>query len=93
MLQGYIYHLCFTPITPAQLTRLNISRLSSNPEERWRYARINQIGSYWFNQELDDVEIAKTCSLRHQVRDNECIWYDLYERNGDWFVLRHPETR
>jgi 4-amino-4-deoxy-L-arabinose transferase-like glycosyltransferase len=93
MMQGYIYHLCFTPITPAQLTRLNISRLSSNPEERWRYARINQIGSYWFNQELDDVEIAKTCSLRHQVRDNECIWYDLYERNGDWFVLRHPETR
>jgi hypothetical protein len=27
--------------------------------------------------------------LRHQVRDRDRIWYDLYEREGDWYVLPH----
>jgi hypothetical protein len=93
MLQGYIYHLCFTPVHPTRLNHAEVSPPSPGLDERWRYAEVNKVGNYFFNQDLNAVEIAKTSTLRHQVRDNTQIWYDLYERNGDWFVLRHPETR
>jgi 4-amino-4-deoxy-L-arabinose transferase-like glycosyltransferase len=93
MLQGYIYHLCFTPVHPSRLNHAEVSPPSPGPTERWRYAEVNKVGNYWFNQDLDGIEIAKTCTLRHQVKGGNRIWYDLYERNGDWFVLRHPETR
>ena len=89
MLQGYIYHLCFTPVHPARLNHAEVSPPQPGPEERWRYAEVNQVGNYYFNQDLDRTEIQQTATLRHQVRDQDKIWYDLYERNGDWFVLRH----
>lgn len=89
MLQGYIYHLCFTPVHPSKLNYAEVSPPSPGPEERWRYAEVNKVGNYYFNQDLNGPEIARTATLRHQVRDNDKIWYDLYEKNGDWFVLRH----
>ena len=92
MLQGYIYHLCFTPVHPAKLNHAEVSPPSPGPDERWRYVEVNQVGNYYFNQDMDVGEIARTATLRHQIRDRDQIWYDLYERNGDWFVLRH-DTR
>ena len=89
MLQGYIYHLCFTPVYPAKLNHAEVSPPAPEPNERWHYARIPRVGNYYFDQDMDAGEIARTATLRHQVRDNDQIWYDLYERNGDWFVLRH----
>lgn len=89
LLQGYIYHLCFTPVHPAKLNHTEVTPPTPGPDERWRYAEVNKVGNYYFNEDLDGTEIAKTATLRHQVRDNDQIWYDLYERNGDWFVLRH----
>jgi len=89
MLQGYIYHLCFTPVHPAKLNHAEVSPPAPGAEERWRYAEVNQVGNYYFNQDLNGIEIAKTATLRHQIRDHDRIWYDLYERNGDWFVVKH----
>ncbi len=92
VLQGYIYHLNFTPVHPALLNHGEVSPPSPGPDERWRYAEVNKVGNYYFNQELDCGEVARTATLRHQVRDRDQIWYDLYERNGNWVVLRH-DTR
>jgi len=89
LLQGYIYHLCFTPVHPARTNPAEVSPPPPGPDERWRYAEIGRIGNYYFDQNLDVAAIAKTATLRHQVRDGDQIWYDLYEHNGDWFVLRH----
>lgn len=89
LLQGYIYHLCFTPVPPARLNHAEVSPPSPGPEERWHYAQVNRVGNYFFNEDLNGPEIAKTATLRHQVRDSDRIWYDLYERNGEWFVVRH----
>ncbi|MEI8138549.1 MAG: hypothetical protein WCI03_01635 [bacterium] len=89
LFQGYIYHLCFTPVHPAKLNHVEVSPPQPGVEERWRYAEVTRVGNYYFNQDLDGVEIAKTATLRHQVRDDDQIWFDLYERDGDWFVLRH----
>ena len=91
MLQGYIYHLCFTPVPPYKLNHAEVSPPSPGPDERWRYAEVNKVGNYYFNQDLDGVEIARTATLRHQVRDKDRVWYDIYERNGDWFVLKHEK--
>jgi hypothetical protein len=87
--QGYIYHLCFTPVHPSKLNYAEVSPPQPGAEERWRYAEVIRVGNYYFNQDLDGIEIAKTATLRHQVRDKDRIWFDLYERNGDWFVLPH----
>jgi xanthosine utilization system XapX-like protein len=87
--QVYIYHLCFTPVHPSKLNYAELTPPLAEPGERWHYDEINQVGNYYFNQKLDGIAIAKTAILRHQVRDNDRIWFDLYERNGDWFVLRH----
>lgn len=89
LFQGYIYHLCFTPVHPSKLNHAEVSTPEPPPGERWHYAEIGQLGNYYFDQDLDQTEIAKTATLRHQVRDRDKIWYDLYERNGNWFVLRH----
>ncbi len=89
MLQGYIYHLCFTPVHPSKLNYAEVSPPSPRAEERWRYAEVNRVGNYYFNQDLNGAEIAKTAVLRHQIREKDFIWYDLYERDGDWFVVRH----
>lgn len=91
MLQGYIYHLCFTPVPPSKLNHAEVTPPQPGPGERWRYAEVNRVGNYFFNENLDGVEIARTATLRHQVTDQGRVWYDLYERNGDWFVLR-PEA-
>jgi len=93
MLQGYIYHLCFTPVHPAKLNHAEVSPPSPGPDERWRYVEVNQVGNYYFNQDMDVGEIARTATLRHQIRDRDQIWYDLYERNGDWFVLKHDNKK
>lgn len=87
--QGYIYHLCFTPVHPAKLNHVEVSPPQPGPEERWRYAEVTRVGNYYFNQNMDGIEIAKTATLRHQVRDKDRVWFDLYERDGDWFVLPH----
>jgi hypothetical protein len=89
MLQGYIYHLCFTPVHPSKLNYAEVSPPAPGPNERWRYAEVNQVGHYYFNQNMDRAEISRTATLRHQVKDQDRIWYDLYERDGDWFVLKH----
>lgn len=88
--QVYIYHLCFTPVHPARLNYAELTPSPAKPGERWRYDEINRVGNYYFNQNLDRNEIARTATLRHQVRDRDRIWFDLYERNGDWFVLKSP---
>lgn len=91
LLQGYIYHLCFTPVPPGQLKYAEVSPPAPGADERWRYAEVTKVGNYYFNQDLNGPEIAKTATLRHQVRDKDRIWYDLYERQGDWFVIRHKD--
>lgn len=91
MLQGYIYHLLFTPVPPARLNRAEIVPPVPNTNERWRYDEIRKVGNYFFDEILDSAEIARTATLRHQIRDRDRVWYDLYERNGDWFVLRHDK--
>ena len=92
VLQGYIYHLNFTPLHPALLNHGEVAPPPPGPDERWRYVEVNKVGNYYFNQDLDCGEVARTATLRHQVRDRDQIWYDLYERNGNWVVLRH-DTR
>jgi hypothetical protein len=89
--QAYIYHLCFTPVHPARLNYAELTPPPAIPGRRWRYDEINKIGNYYFNQKLDKRHIAGTATLRHQVRDKDRSWYDLYERQGDWFVLRHED--
>jgi hypothetical protein len=89
MCQGYIYHLMFTPVPPGQLRHAVVSRSPPDPASRWNYTLIADIGHYHFYPDMEPVEIAKTCLLRHQVRDRDRIWYDLYEREGDWYVLPH----
>jgi hypothetical protein len=86
--QGYIYHLCFTPVHPTNLNYAELSPPPAEPGERWRYVDVKRVGNYYFNEMLDRPEISKTATLRHQVRDKDQIWYDLYERQGDWFVIR-----
>lgn len=91
MMQGYIYHLLFTPVHPARLDRTAITLPPQDIEQRWRHEVIPQIGNYFFNQDLDPYAIAATASLRHQVRDTNRIWYDLYEKDGHWYVLEHVQ--
>lgn len=93
MLQGYIYHLLFTPVPPAGVNHAEVSPPLPAPNERWYYDRITRIGNYAFEQDLDGSALAKTHTLRHQIRDRDKIWYDLYERNGDWVVLRHEDIK
>lgn len=87
--QGYIYHLCFTPVHPAKLNYSEVSPPDLNPHDRWRYVKVDKVGHYFFNQNLNREELERTATLRHQVRDRTRIWYDLYEKQGDWFILQH----
>ncbi|MEI6564057.1 MAG: hypothetical protein WCO42_07110 [bacterium] len=89
LLQGYIYHLLFTPVHPSQVNHAEVSPPEVTNQYAWRYSQVSRVGHYYFDQDLDRGEIAKTATLRHQVRDADRVWYDLYERNGDWFVLPH----
>ena len=91
LLQGYIYHLCFTPVHPSKLNYSEVSPPSPGAGERWRYAEVSRVGHYYFDQDIDGIEIPKIATLRHQVRDQDRLWYELYERNGDWYVLRRNE--
>lgn len=93
LFQGYIYHLLFTPVPPRELNHAEVSPPLPSPDERWYYDRIDRLGKYFFDQDPDGSSIAGNYTLRHQVRDNDKIWYDLYERNGDWVVLRHEDTK
>ena len=63
MLQGYIYHLCFTPVHPSRLNYAEVSPPPPDPNGRWRYAEIKQVGNYFFDQDLDRAEIARTAIL------------------------------
>lgn len=90
-LQGYIYHLLFTPVPPAKVDYAALQFPPQDPEQRWRYDRVPQLGNYYFDREFDTAEIRQRYTLRHQVRDADKIWYDLYERDGNWVVLPPPD--
>lgn len=88
--QGYIYHLLFTPVPPAKLNRAEVTNRMTGDGRKWTYAHVNQVGNYYFNQPLDPAEVARSAHLRHQVRDAAgTVWFDLYEQDGNWFVLFH----
>ena len=87
LLQGYIYHLCFTPVHPARLNPREVSPPPPDPGERWRYAKVSRVGNYYFDEDLNGVELARTATLRHHISDGDGVWYDLYEKNGDWYVV------
>jgi len=88
--QGYIYHLMFTPVHPSKLNHAEVSSPISPDGRKWSYARVDKVGNYYFNQSLDPAFLAKSATLRHQVRDRAgIVWFDLYEKEGDWFVFFH----
>jgi len=87
MLQGYIYHLLFTPVHPRDLDYREVSPVFPK-EGQWKYAVVHRVGNYLFEQDLNPDEVAKFAALRHQVRDRESIWFDLYEHDGNWFVVK-----
>jgi len=87
--QGYIYHLLYTPVPPAKLNRAEVSPPLPKAGEPWHYASVPKVGNYFFDEILDRDWVARHATLRHQVRDRDRVWFDLYERDGNWFVLRH----
>lgn len=89
LMQGYIYHLLFTPVHPAKLNRAEVSPPPRDPNTHWNYADVERVGCYNFYPDIDPIKIKQTYTLRHQVKDNDRVWYDLYERDGDWYVLPH----
>jgi 4-amino-4-deoxy-L-arabinose transferase-like glycosyltransferase len=94
LFQGYIYHLAFTPVHPALLDHAETAVKHPDPTHRWNYVDIQSIGVYHFYREMDRAAIEGTCALRHQVRDSHgIVWYNLYEKNGDWYVLRAPRIK
>lgn len=90
MLQGYIYHLLFTPVNPSKLNTAEVTpSTQDNPNALWHYIAVPRVGNYYFDQTIDSVELSRTCTLKHQVIDHGKVWYDLYENNGNWFVAPH----
>jgi len=91
--QGYIYHLLFTPVHPSKVNYAEVAPPIPKEGAQWRYAHIDKVGNYLFNQPLDPAEVARTATLRHQVRDQKgIVWFDLYEKDGVWFVLFRREN-
>lgn len=88
MLQGYIYHLLFTPVHPAKMNYAEVAPRPLEDPDRWRYDLVSKIGSYYFEQSLNAGEVASNATLRYQVKDSDDLWFDLYEKDGDWFVIR-----
>ena len=92
MMQGYIYHLLFSPVHPARLNHAEVALPPPDPNRRWNYANIETVGTYQFFPDMDPERIAATCTLRHEVRDNTgLVWYRLYEKHGDWYVLKNKD--
>lgn len=92
LMQGYIYHLCFSPVHPASLTHAEVALPLPDPNHRWNYAAIGMVGKYNFFPDMDPVRISATCTLRHEVRDNTgLVWYRLYEQDGNWYVLKNKD--
>jgi hypothetical protein len=91
LFQGYIYHLAFTPVPPARLNHAEVALPLPDLTHRWNYVTITDLGHYHFFPDIDPDDLAVTCILRHQVRDNHgIVWYNIYEKNGDWFVVKAP---
>jgi len=91
--QGYIYHLLFTPVLPSKVNYAEVAPPIPKEGQQWRYAHIDKVGNYFFNQSLNPAEVARTATLRHQVRDPQgIVWFDLYEKDGEWFVLYRGNT-
>jgi len=88
VLQGYIYHLLFTPVHPSRLNYEEVTPPQPKDPSQWRYVVVPRMGNYYFEQSLDPVEVAKNATLRHQISDKDGVWFDIYERDGNWFVLR-----
>lgn len=92
LMQGYIYHLLFSPIHPASLNRAEVALPPPSPNQRWNYANIEMVGTYNFFPDMDPNSIAANYTLRHEVRDNTgLVWYRLYEKHGDWYVLKNKD--
>jgi len=87
--QGYAYYLLFTPVHPATLNHALVSPSLQNDSKTWRYLRVSSLDKYRFDERLDPGDVAVHAELRHQVRDRDRIWFDLYERDGNWFVMPH----
>lgn len=86
--QGYIYHLMFTPVPPHELNPAEVTPPPAADPKAWNYLTVPQVGCYQFNQTFDPDEVARRATLRHQVKDRDGIWFDLYEQAGTWFVVR-----
>ncbi|MEI6516544.1 MAG: phospholipid carrier-dependent glycosyltransferase [bacterium] len=92
MMQGYIYHLAFSPVHPSSLDHAEVALPLPDLSRTWNYANIETVGKYHFFPDLNPAEIEKTCALRHQVCDKHgIIWYNLYEKNGVWTVLKNKD--
>ncbi len=90
--QGYIYHLLFTPVHPSKVNYAEVAPPLPEDGHQWRYAHVDKIGNYFFNQPLNPAEVARTATLRHQIRDKQgIVWFDIYEHDGEWFVLFRGE--
>jgi len=87
LFQGYMYHLLFTPVHPARLNRAEVTPRAAEPSHHWHYNDISEVGNYFFYQDIDADIITRTAVLRHQVRDKDRVWYELYESKGDWYVV------
>jgi len=89
--QGYIYYLLYAPVLPSTLDHALVSPSLAGNAETWQYLQVSKLGKFHFDQTMDPLQVAAHADLRYQVRDNDRIWYDLYERDGNWSVLRHHE--
>ena len=89
--QGSIYYLLFAPVHPAKLDHAFVSPSLAVDATTWRYLEVSTLDKFHFDERMDPSKVAAQAELRHQVRDGDRIWYDLYEHAGDWFVLRHQE--
>lgn len=85
--QAYVYHLMFTPVPPDRLDYAEVSPPLASEGRNWKYTKVGQVGTYRFNQTLDPAAVAREAVLRHQVRDADGVWFDLYEKDGDWMVI------
>lgn len=94
LFQGYIYHLAFTPVHPSRLNPAEIALRDPGLDHRWNYVDVTRIGNYHFYSDPDPAAIRETCTLRHKIRDQHGIaWYEIYEQDGNWTVLKAPEVQ